>query len=214
MRKGAVHITVERFIKNLSNVADTESLKNPYKNPIKARNLFIYLSYMVQMKPEYMFVGEAPGHLGCALTGIPFTDEYRLSALGNAGCLPLQQPGYEIITDPPTREDSARIIWRTLAEKKFYPLLWNIVPFHPHEPNSSHTNRRPTPQELLDYFRFTGDLLEVVPSIRRELVFALGRESEKMLLRGLGINAPYIRHPARGGGPKCTSAIYAIAELA
>jgi len=205
-------MTVERFIENLKRVPDTETLKNPYSNPVKAKNLSIYLNYMVQAEPKHMLVGEAPGHLGCALTGVPFTDEYRLCTPGNAGCLPLQQPGYEIFTDPPTKEESSKIIWRALAAKAFFPLLWNIVPFHPHEKNNLCKNRTPNSQELKEYSYFVRDLQKVVPSVNQGLIFAVGRKSEEILRRELGINAEYIRHPARGGASKCTSAIYAIAE--
>ena len=206
-------MTVEQFIENLSSVPDTETLENPYKNPVKARNLSIYLRYMVQAKPRYMLVGEAPGYRGCALTGIPFTDEYRLSACGNTGCLPLLEPGYEIMTDPPTEEDSSTIIWRALVEKSFFPLLWNIVPFHPHRANNLRTNRTPNAQELKAWSHFIRDLLELVPSIDPGAIFALGRKAEEMLLRELDIRAPYIRHPARGGASKCTSAIYELADI-
>ncbi len=47
-------------------------------NEIRRRNLRLYLSEMAQYNPEVLLIGEAPGHLGCLLTGIPFTSEFLL----------------------------------------------------------------------------------------------------------------------------------------
>src|SRR3990172_3692916 len=64
-----------------------------------------------------LFVGEAAGHRGARLSGLPFTSERQLSASGPA-------------------EASATIVHRVLAELEIEEdvLLWNVVPLHPHRP--------------------------------------------------------------------------------
>ncbi|MDR0456227.1 MAG: hypothetical protein LBH20_06050, partial [Treponema sp.] len=180
IRKGNIaKMKISQFIKNLSNVADNEELTNQYKNPVIANNLTVYLEYMVKNPPKYLFVGEAAGHLGCALTGIPFTDEYRLTPAGKNGCLPLLSTGYNIVSDEPHIENSATLIWNVFSDLSFYPVLWNIVPFHPHNTNDKNSNRTPTPSEVRMYSRFVDDILTLFPTINREKgIFAIGRKSE------------------------------------
>ncbi|MCL2247356.1 MAG: uracil-DNA glycosylase [Lentimicrobiaceae bacterium] len=206
-------MTVNQFIKNLSGVAENEALTNQYKNPVIANNLAVYLSYMEKNPPKCLFVGEAAGHLGCALSGIPFTDEYRLTPAGKSGCLPLLSPKYAIISDESHRENSATLIWNVFSELSFFPVLWNIVPFHPHNVNDRSSNRTPTPSEIGKYSRFVEDILVLFPSINRENgIFAIGRKSEAGLL-DMGINASYIRHPSHGGSTKCREHIIKIANF-
>ena len=147
-------MTVNQFIENLSSVEDNEALTNQYKNPVIANNLVVYLSYMKKNPPKYLFVGEAAGHLGCALSGIPFTDEYKLTPAGKIGCLPLLSSDYTIISDQAHRENSATSIWSVLSELSFYPVLWNIVPFHPHNANDQNSNRTPNPLEIREHSHF------------------------------------------------------------
>ena len=206
-------MTINQFIKNLSNVEDNERLTNQYKNPVIANNLAVYLSYMKKNPPKYLFVGEAAGHLGCALSGIPFTDEYRLTIAGKNGCPPLLSSDYAIISDEPHKENSATLIWSVFSELSFYPILWNIVPFHPHNENDQNSNRTPTPSEVRKYSRFVEDILNLFPAIDRENgVFAVGKKPEARLI-DMGENVSYIRHPSHGGNSKCREQITKIANL-
>jgi hypothetical protein len=204
---------ISQFIKNLSNVADNEELTNQYKNPIIANNLTVYLEYMVKNPPKYLFVGKAAGHLGCALTGIPFTDEYRLTPAGKNGCLPLLSTGYNIVSDEQHMENSATLIWDVFSNLSFYPILWNIVPFHPHKANDKNSNRTPTLLEIRTYSRFVDDILTLFPTINREKgIFAIGRKSEYRMIE-MGKNASYVRHPSHGGSSKCIQQITKIVMI-
>lgn len=141
-------MTIEQFVDKLSKVDSTHNMYNPYTDPIRANNLLIYLTYLQSHKPKHILIGEAPGHGGCRWTGIPFTDEYRLTEEGSNGCLPLLQDGYRIVSDKPHKEQSATFIWNVLSEKAYYPVLWNVFPFHPHNPGDDNSNRTPTPDEV------------------------------------------------------------------
>ena len=83
-------------------------------------------------------------------------------------------------------EASATIVHRVLDELGIEGdvLLWNVVPTHPGTPAS---NRRPTRAEVDASWTF----LEALTRGRR--VVAVGR------LAAVVLDAPYVRHPARGG---------------
>jgi hypothetical protein len=63
-------------------------------------------------------------------------------------------------------------------------LLWNVVPTHP---GTATSNRRPTRVEVEAALPFARELA------RKRRVLAVGRVAEAAL------EAPYIRHPSRGG---------------
>lgn len=84
-------------------------------------------------------------------------------------------------------EASATIVQRTLAELGLGErvLLWNVVPTHP---GTACSNRAPSRAEVAAARPFLAALAEG----RR--VIAVGRLAQREL------GAPYVRHPAHGGG--------------
>ncbi len=127
--------------------------------------------YLVERSSaSIVLVGEAAGHRGARVSGIPFTSERQLTGDGPA-------------------EATATIVHRTLAELGIEGdvLLWNVVPTHPHEPGRPYTNRRPSRVEVQASSRF----LEAVARGRR--VVAVGRIAQEVT------GAPYVRHPSHGG---------------
>ena len=84
-------------------------------------------------------------------------------------------------------EASATIVHRVLAELGLEEavLLWNVVPTHP---GTESSNRRPTRAEVVASRPFLAELT------RGRRVLAVGRLAAEVL------DAPYLRHPAHGGG--------------
>ena len=128
-------------------------------------------AYLVSRRhARVLLVGEAAGHRGARVSGIPFTSERQLTGRGPA-------------------EATATIVHRVLTEHGLHNrvLLWNVVPTHPHRPLEPHSNRRPTRDEV----RAARPFLEALRRGRR--VVAVGRLAAAVL------DAPYVRHPSHGG---------------
>ena len=84
-------------------------------------------------------------------------------------------------------EASATIVHRVLAELGLEDdvLLWNVVPTHP---GTAASNRPPTRSEIEAARPFLAELAQ-----GRRRVVAVGR------VAAAALDAPYVRHPARGG---------------
>src|SRR4051794_29371442 len=64
------------LVKRLATKRDFLDAGNFYADSdMKQLNLIRYFNALFWLKPEWMFVGEAPGIHGCVKTGIPFTSE-------------------------------------------------------------------------------------------------------------------------------------------
>ena len=183
---------VDKLINDLKSVKNTARLSNPYLNELPCENLRKYLKYFINNPPKCLLVAEAPGWKGCTKTGVPFTDEYHFTRNGKQGCEPLKDFSEENILEEdkhnPFMEDAARDVWRELVENKFYPLMWNIVPFHPIG------NSDPTKEEIGKYRHFTDDLKAIFPTIK--VTVAVGRNAEKGLKEGgsFFIHIPYPKY--------------------
>ncbi len=184
-------MTIESFIKEIASVSDEDQLFcNPYRREVCKYNLLNYMRHLLDYGVDIMLIGEAPGYRGCALTGIPFTDEVQLK---------LSQNDYALGTWPRldemgnTSERSASAMWSVLRKYHIVPLMWNIFPFHPYQAGNISSNRTPTQTELKEGLAYVRELISIF-DIDSTQIFAIGKKAKLML--GLRDDSHYVRHPA------------------
>jgi hypothetical protein len=192
--------TIEKFIaelenENLSEIGFSENLYagNSRESRIRKQNLLTYLVKMKSLNPKFLLLGEAPGHKGCRLTGIPFTSEKIL-----ANHPFFKNLNFQFINDNLESEQSATIVWNLLQNCDNKPLIWNIFPFHPYDGLNQNTNRTPNQNELEIGKKYLLILLDI---FKINLIAAVGRKPESKL-KEIGIQYQYVRHPANGGKNK------------
>ncbi len=193
---------LETLMTNLRELPSTDSLHNLYADgedenaELHRHNLERYLLDMSARKPKAMFVLEAPGHRGCARTGIPITSERVM--LAKETPFGLFDQGYRLHPEKPNgiAEPSATILWGALTDHaKQPPLLWNTVPLHPHKPDQPRSNRAPKVGEQRLGYPFLQTVHQMFDPLT---VLAVGRIAQRACDE---LNIPYIalRHPSQGG---------------
>lgn len=66
-------MSITQILTELSGFDSTEELYNQYSDPQCLENMRLYLEYTTSLTTHLLLVAEAPGSIGCAITGIPFT---------------------------------------------------------------------------------------------------------------------------------------------
>jgi hypothetical protein len=186
---------VDGFINYLRRIPSSPACVQLYKgrdrmSRLRRENLERYLRKMQELTPQVLLVGEAPGHKGCGLTGIPFSSERLLA----------EHPffsEFQSATDPASlaSESSATIVWEGIAGLSSPPLLWNAFPFHPYKGENLRSNRAPNREELLVGKRVLKRLIQLFP-IRTYV--AVGQKASNQLEQ-MEIPFQAVRHPSFGG---------------
>lgn len=183
--------TIEKLISTISQKEDFSNVNNIYKgkeNLSRKNNLKYYLETMLIQNPKFLILGEAPGHKGCGITGIPFTSEVIINKhpFFKSGKFEVHNNLENLQT-----ESTSTIVWNVLSELNSIPLLWNIFPFHPHKENNLQSNRKPIAIEI-EYGKTIVDELLNIFNIKSENIISVGRTPESKY-------GNYLRHPSFGG---------------
>ena len=189
---------IVRFARALQESRVGDDVRNFYaakRTNIQRHNLQIYLQQMWELRPDTLLVGEAPGHNGCARTGVPFSSEQLLREGVLGGRLFGLQNGYRVNGRTAVHEQSAAAMWEVLAELPKPPLLWNAYPFHPHLPGDPGSNRKPRVSEMESGMVFLETLIRL---FEIERVVAVGNAAAEVLTR-MGVAHAKVRHPSYGG---------------
>ena len=151
-------------------------------------NVKRYLKYYEEHPPKIILIGEAPGHRGCAQSGIPFTSPFvasentflkeKIKAIGAK-----------------SKENTATIVWGLFDSIEEYPMLWNAFPFHPHKETKKATNRKPNKEELLEGLGYIQLIQDAYPNARLVAVGNIAYDS----LKNMGLDVAKVRHPSYGG---------------
>ena len=206
---------IDAFIRQLMQADVPEDAYNEYadvsaENALRRDNLRRYLLHMAQRRPQTLLVMEAPGYRGCRLTGVPVTSRKillegvpELDLFGaTQGYQNPQDVGFERVYG----EQSATIVWGTLAQLGTVPLIWNTYPFHPHKAGQPLTNRKPRKPEL---HIGAACLRQMLALFAPQQVIAIGNVAHETLTT-LDIATTKVRHPAQGGKNDFVAGITAL----
>lgn len=186
---------INQFINNLASRESSVDMFNPYEDKNVANNLRAYLVYMLDnYKNGIMLVGEAPGHKGCKITGIPFTsgevirsDKHKI----------FKDIGKKINLSKEEKETTAKIVWDYLEGKSIIPLFWNAFPFHPHPEKNRNKNRQPNLGEVKEGLTYLKELIDI---FKPRTIAGIGRFGTSCAQRAFTEKkVNYIRHPSYGG---------------
>ena len=190
------------FVKSLAGIG-LPHVFNPYRDTceafdrsdapsIRRRNLRSILQAAVQLGVDTIWMGRDLGYRGGRRTGLALTDERHLPAMETV------YPGAELRRSthgPAVAERTAAEIWAVLAQLDRPPLLWNVFPFHPHEPGSPFTNRRFTAKELAEVDELNAELFTWLGIIH---VVSIGQDAASYAEK-FGVKVSSVRHPSYGG---------------
>jgi hypothetical protein len=159
---------------------------------IRRKNLEALLQAALSNKVDTIWVARDLGYRGGRRTGVPLTDEVHLDLVGRLfGGVQL----HRATRGPAVAERTAAIVWKMLLRINQPVVLWNVFPFHPHEPGDPLSNRCHTSAERQITLPLFNTLLEMFEP--RRLV-AIGRDAQ-LALRDIDIPVMTVRHPSYGG---------------
>jgi uracil-DNA glycosylase len=160
-----------------------------------------FLKAALDARVDTLWIARDLGYRGGRRTGVPLTDEVRLSHMTKLfSGVPFQRA----TRGPIVAERTAAIVWQVISHIGRPVLLWNVFPFHPHEPDDPFSNRCHTRTEREACKPLLMALLEMVQP--RQLI-AIGRDAQAALA-DMGVSAAAVRHPSYGGQAEFISGLY------
>jgi uracil-DNA glycosylase len=194
--------SIDAFVERLASGRAGPNSVNPFDfsqhaNAVRRQNLTRYLEQLGERSPSVLLVGEAPGYRGMRITGVPFTNTVILErGIPHFGLFGTEN-GYSVPSDlpPVAAEPTATVMWDTLVQLDFLPLLWSAYPLHPHRMGNPRSNRTPSRAEAAEW-AWSWRALEQLFSIRTTI--AVGRVAYESMVRS-GLSVSRVRHPAHGG---------------
>jgi hypothetical protein len=169
---------------------------------LRRKNLQSFLEAAHSVKVDTIWVARDLGYRGGRRTGVPLTDEVHLDVVGQMLGIELRRA----TKGPAVAERTAAVVWRVLAEIGKPVLLWNVFPFHPHEPDDPFSNRCHTAQERELTLPLLGELVEMFKPSR---LVAIGRDAD-LALRDMAVPVSSVRHPSYGGQSEFIAGLYTL----
>lgn len=195
-------MTPRTFVAALANV-QLHGVFNPYRDhcevhdlanapAMRRKNLRDYLTAVESLGTDTIWMGRDLGYRGGRRTGLALTDEARLPLI--AAHYPGSSP-CKATKGPSVAERTATEIWAVLARLEHPPLLWNVFPFHPHDPDDPMTNRRFATRELSEVTELNNTLIDWL-GIRR--IVCIGQDAVTYAAT-FRVEVECVRHPSYGG---------------
>jgi uracil-DNA glycosylase len=193
------------------------SVFNPYRDhcdlhdradatSVRKRNLVRFLEAAIDARVDTMWIARDLGYRGGRRTGVPLTDEVHLQTAGLLlGGISLSRA----TRGPIVAERTAAIVWRVLSKIGEPAVLWNVFPFHPHEPADPLSNRCHTRKEREACWPH---LEALVAMVRPRRIIAIGRDAG-LALTDLPVPVQLVRHPSYGGQAEFIAGLHEIYGL-
>lgn len=154
-------------------------------------NLLGFLKATKRLRTDTIWMGRDLGYRGGRRTGLALTDERHLPVIASV----YGARAGQATVGPAMAERTAAEIWAILSQLSAPPFLWNVFPFHPHEPNDPFSNRKFTSRELAAVHDINQTLIQEL-EIRR--IVAIGQDAAHYSA-GFGVEVIAVRHPSYGG---------------
>jgi uracil-DNA glycosylase len=168
---------------------------------LRRRNLEAFLQAALKRKVETIWVARDLGYRGGRRTGVPLTDEVHLNLVGHLlGDIQLKRA----TRGPVVAERTAAVVWKVLSRIGQPVVLWNVFPFHPHEPDDPFSNRCHTSAERQIALPLLKMLIKMFQPRR---LIAIGRDAQ-IALRDIAIPVTTVRHPSYGGQNDFIAGLY------
>jgi hypothetical protein len=166
-------------------------------------NLETLLEAAIDRRVDTIWIARDLGYRGGRRTGVALTDDVHLEQVGRLfGEVELKRA----TRGPFVAERTAAIVWRVLTRIEQPVVLWNVFPFHPHEPNDPLSNRCHSSAER----EVTLPLLQtLIDMIEPERIVAIGRDAA-LALKNIDIPLSMVRHPSYGGQNEFIAGLYAL----
>ena len=196
-------MTPSQFVSSLKR-AKFDNVFNPYADRCqvhdlddaperRAKSLLGMLNAAASMEIDALWIGRDLGYRGGRRTGLALTDDVHLSTHATRWNISVERA----TTGSMVAERTAAVIWSMLASVPSPVVLWNVFPFHPHEPGNPFTNRSHSSQE-----RAIGEgiLSELILILRPRRLVSIGNDAAKAASRLAGLaDVVRVRHPSYGG---------------
>jgi hypothetical protein len=159
----------------------------------RARTLLELLEAAVETEIDALWIGRDLGYRGGRRTGLALTDDVHLAVHALRWKISIERA----TTGSVVAERTAAVIWSVLGLVPAPVFLWNVFPFHPHEPGDPFSNRSHRPSE-----RAVGEALleQLVMMLQPRRLVAIGNDAARTACRlGAKCDIVQVRHPSYGG---------------
>ena len=149
------------------------------------------IDHAMERGVQDLWIGRDFGWRGGRRTGLAFTDDSHVEAHASRWFWSAGQFTY----GAPLAEQTATVVWSVLSRIDLPIFLWNVFPFHPHEPGNPFSNRSHNQWERTAGIEILKPLVDLLRPVR---LVAVGRDAEGAAAI-FDLPRVYVRHPSHGG---------------
>jgi uracil-DNA glycosylase len=172
----------------------------------RRKNLETFLEATLDHHVRTIWIGRDLGYRGGRRTGLPLTDEIHLALVGELlGGIEFKRA----TKGPPVAERTAAVVWQVIARLRQPVVLWNVFPYHPHEPDDPLSHRAHTVAERGVALPL---LKMLIGMFKPQQLIAIGRDAQQALA-GLAAPVVGVRHPSYGGQSQFTADVLKLYGL-